>query len=77
MEISLAGKVCNFIFLYRSPSQSHDIFETFADSLELNLETITSKNPYLIVILGDFYATSSNWYKRNKTTYGGSKIEAI
>ena len=77
MEISLAGKVCNFIFLYRSPSQSHDIFETFAYNLELNLDTITSKNPYLIVILGDFNAKSSNWYKHNKTTYGGSKIEAI
>ena len=28
-EISFAGKVCNFISLYRSPNQSHDIFETF------------------------------------------------
>ena len=76
-ETSFAGKVCNFISLYRSPSQSNDIFETFADNLELNLDTIAKENPYLIVILGDFNAKSSNWYKHDKTTYEGSKIEAI
>ena len=53
-EISFAGKVCNFISLYRSPNQSHDIFETFVYNLELNLDTIANKNPNLIVILGDF-----------------------
>ena len=31
----------------------------------------------MIVILGDFNAKSSNWYKHDKTTYEGSKIEAI
>ena len=50
-EASFAGKVSNFISLYRLPSQSHDIFETFADNLELNLDTIANENPYLIVIL--------------------------
>ena len=49
----------------------------FFDNLELNLDTIANKNPYLIVILGDFNAKSSNWYKHDKTTYEGSKIEAI
>ena len=28
-------------------------------------------------MLGDFNAKSSNWYKHDKTTYEGSKIEAI
>ena len=76
-EILFAGKVFNFISLYRSPSKSHDILKTFADNLELNLEMTADKNPYLIVILGDFNTKSSNWYKHNKTTYEGSKIEAI
>ena len=31
----------------------------------------------MIVILGDFNAKSSNWYKHDKTTYEGAKIEAI
>ena len=65
-EILFAGEICNFISLYRSPSQSHDVFETFAD-----------KNPYLIVILGDFNAKSTNWCKHDKTAYEDSKIEAI
>ena len=31
----------------------------------------------MIVILGDFNAKSSNWYKHDKTIYEGFKIEAI
>ena len=31
----------------------------------------------MIVILGDFNAKSSNWYKHDKTTDDGSKVEAI
>ena len=48
--ISFRGKICNSISLYRSPSQSHVVFETFADTLELNLDTIANRNSYLIVI---------------------------
>ena len=76
-EISFAGKACNFISLYRSPNQSHNIFETFVDNLELNLKGTANKNPYLIIILGDFNAKSSNRYKHSKTTYEGSKIKTI
>ena len=71
------GKVCNFISLYRSPNQWHDISETFVDNLELNLDTIANKNPYLIVVLGDFNAKSSNWCKHGKIIYEGSKIDNI
>ena len=75
--ISLGGKLCNFISSYRSPSQSLNVFEKFADNFELNLDKITNKNPYLIVILGDFNAKSCNWYKHDTTTYEGSNIDAI
>ena len=76
-EISFVGIVCNFISLYRSPNQSHNIFETFVYNLELKLDPIANRNPNLIVILGDFNAKSSNWCKHDKTTYESSKIEAI
>ena len=36
-EIRIVDKVCNFIFLYRSPNQSLEEFETFADNFEPNL----------------------------------------
>ena len=50
-EISCGGKLCNSISLYCSPSQLSDVFQNFTDNLELNLDKITTKNPYLIVIL--------------------------
>ena len=70
----VVGKVCNFISLYWSPSQSHEVFETFADNLKLNLDTNGNKNPYLIVIRGDFKAKSSNWHK---TIYECPKFKTI
>ena len=75
-EISFRGKICNFISLYCSPSQSSDTFEYFAGNFELNLDKITNKSPYLLVVLGDLNVKSSNWYKRDKTTYEVSKIDA-
>ena len=51
--------MCNFLCLYRSPSQTQDIFETFADNLELTLDTLTNKNPFLIVAIGDFNAKTT------------------
>ena len=54
-------KICNFISLYRSPSQSKDEFESFADNLKLNLDSITLRNQYLIVVYGDFNAQTKGW----------------
>ena len=36
-EVKIGKKLCNFVALYRSPSQSQDEFETLAKNLELNL----------------------------------------
>ena len=54
-------KVCNFISLYRSPSQTLDDFETFSKNLELNLEAIVHRNPFPVVVIGDFNVKSSKW----------------
>ena len=43
-EIRIGGKLCSFLCLYRSPSQTRDIFETFADNFELTLDSIINKN---------------------------------
>ena len=61
-EIEISDKTFNFISLYRSPSQSKDEFESFADNFEFNLDSFTLRNPYLIVVLGDFNAQTKGWY---------------
>ena len=42
-EIRIGGKLCSFLCLCRSPSQTRDIFETFADNFDLTLDTIVNK----------------------------------
>ena len=59
-ERMVGDKLCNFITLYRSPSQSQDQFKSFKKNLELNLESAAQNNPFLVVLLGDFNAKLSN-----------------
>ena len=40
----VGDKLCNFIALYRSPSQSQDQFESFKETFELSLESILGKS---------------------------------
>ena len=37
-ETRIGGKLCSFLCLYRSHSQTRDIFETFADNFKLTLD---------------------------------------
>ena len=49
----MAGdKLCNFIALYRCPSRSQNLFESFKENLELNLESAVQNNPFIAVLLG-------------------------
>ena len=58
-------------------SQNMEEFETFVKNLELNLELIFTKNPYLTVAVGDFNFKSQNCYKGNKTAASGTKLEIM
>ena len=53
-EISIGNKVCRFIHLYRSPSQTQDEFQTFKSNLKLNLGALLCGNPFFTVMIGDF-----------------------
>ena len=46
--------------LYRSPSQNKDDFETFSENLESNFDHMAKKNPFMMVVLGDFNAKSKS-----------------
>ena len=41
------------------------------------MESITQKNPFLTVVIGDFNARSSKWWTDDKTTQEGHKIENL
>ena len=45
-EPKIGEKTCNFLYFYRSPSQSRDDFETFNENFELNLENMVQRNPF-------------------------------
>ena len=76
-ELRIGGKLCTFVAVYRSPSQSLDNFETFIDNFELNLETLSRKNPFLLVAIGDFNAKSKVWYCNGNTTSQGKALENV
>ena len=73
----VGDKFCDFIASCRSPSQSQDLFESFKESLELNLESAVQNNPFLVVLLRDYNVKSSNWCNNYITTTEGKTIENI
>ena len=68
---------CVAFCLYRPPSQTWDIFETFADNFELTLDTNINKNLFLIVALGNFNAKTTKWYKNDVNSYDSLRITTI
>ena len=75
LELTVGDKTCNFVVLYRSPSQSQDEFETLSDNFEMTLDTLAQKNPFLMTNIGD--AKSKNWYSQDKASFEGKTIESI
>ena len=73
----IGNKICNFITLYRSPSQNQDDFQAFIDNLETNLETLAQKNPILMVFIGDFNTNSKRWCSQDSTNFEGITIENV
>ena len=73
----IANKLCNFISLYRSPSQPIDIFDHLTDNLELTPDEVANHKPFLIVALGDFNVKPENWFEHDKTLYEGAEIDAL
>ena len=73
----IGNKICKFITLYKSPSQRQDHFKAFIDNLGIDLETIAQKNPFLMVIIGDFNAKLKNCYSQDSTNFEDVTIENL
>ena len=57
---------CAIVWIYRSPSKSANEFENFLNKLNLTMEAITQKNPFLAVVIG--VIRSSKWWVNDNTT---------
>ena len=73
----IGNKICNFITLYRSPSQNLDDFQAYIDNLEMNLETLAQRNPFLMVVLGDFNAKYKHWCSQGSTNLESITTEYV
>ena len=62
-EMRIGDLVCKFVSLYRSPNQSLEEFDKFADNLEINSDAIAKKPLVSVVFLGDHNVKSSNLRK--------------
>ena len=77
LELKVGDKICSFVVLYRSPSQSQDEFETFSDNFEMTLDILEQKSPFLMTAIEGFNAKSKKWYSQDKTSFEGKTIESI
>ena len=77
LDLKIGSKLCTIVSRYRSPSQSADEFDNFLNKLNLTMESITQKNPFLNVFIGDFNAKSSKWWIDDKTTQEGLNKENL
>ena len=76
-EISIVNKVCHFIHLYRSPSQTQDEFQTFKSNLKLNLDALSCGTPCVIVMIGHFKSKSKDWFSNIITSVEGLELDFL
>ena len=74
-DLIISNKLCSFVALYRSPSQSQDDFATFSDNFKMTLDLVSKNNPFLLVLLNDFNAKLRQWH--DSSTSEGISIENI
>ena len=59
-EVMIGHKQCNFVALYRSPSQDQDEFDSLSKNLEITLDKLALNNPFMLVVIVDLNAKSKN-----------------
>ena len=71
VQLQLNRKKLCFTIIYRSPSQSHEEYESFLINFELMLSKMFAENPYAVVLSGDFNYRSTQWWdKENENEEG-------
>ena len=73
----VSNKFCSFVALYRSPCQSQDNFAALFCNFKITLDLISKKNPFLLVVIGDFNARLSQWTDTDSSTIEAISLESI
>ena len=77
MEIEVDNKKLILFNLYRSPSQSPEVFAEFIENFENCLKNIYNSQPFMITVVGDFNAKSSNWCSSDISSNEGIHIDSV
>ena len=72
-EPQVCSKICKFISLYQSPSQTTNNFDLFFDHMKLSIDRMSDINSFLVVAIVDFNTRSSSWYINDKNNYERTK----
>ena len=51
LDLIISNKLCSFIALYRSPSESQDNFAKFSDNFKMTLDLVSKENPFLFSVV--------------------------
>ena len=63
--------------MFRFLIQSKHEFESYADKLELNFDSVDIRNTCFIVVFGEFNAQTKWWHPLGKKTYESTRIDGI
>ena len=65
----ISNKLCSIVLLYRSANQNSNEFENLFNNFNLNLESITKKKCFSIILLDHFHAKHNNWCSDYRPTH--------
>ena len=77
-EIKIKNKKFFYVLLYRSPSQTREVFLDFTKKLNELLDKLASESPFGIILTGDLNARSpSFWDDEGIETFEGKEISDL
>ena len=77
LEIRIGGEKCFFSCLYKSPSQGREEYESFCTDFDSLLSNINDLSLPCSIIIDDFNARSTKWWKLDKENLEGREINII
>ena len=76
-ELKIGDKLCHFVAIYRSSSQTQDDFLSFLQNSKLTLEKLSENNQYLLAAIGDFNVKLRHWYSLDTNTFERISVENL